>query len=440
MRDLAKSMFRFSMATSFLGASQIANLVKPSRVPSGSASSGGGRLDRLDAVTWATQGQLGEVLQAAFQVGDDLQDDWSELLADAFVPWRWPRAASQLADRSAVAMRVASPGEAGTLARQELRNKFEVFWLVKGARKKLGITTSSADLSLGHWVEKAYELGEYQALWVVEGLGHEVAEAALHSSEPPRGLFSQERTEGMPASSLPMLHGGLGLACAEVSLRRLTPDSSEAEVVAVLEDFLSLCRNNSMARYVDSAIEALGLDARCFYPDLVPVLERGLIALGDSVLHRYFWHGVGRALYFLPINFMPGYGSLWRAVQMSQRESPHEMAQQNALAGVSYAFTMVNMSHPKILENVLRHHGEEIQGSTFADGVVASVVMRNEITPDAPVLRTFVDHRPESESSVIWKQIVGLPCRKALGWDGSDLATVEMPGIYRALPRTRGVR
>ncbi len=439
MRDLAKSIVRFSMATSLLGVSQVANLVRSSRVPSTAAKYGGGQLDRLDVVTWAAQGQLGEVLQAAFQVGDHLQGEWVGLLTDAFVPWRWSRTVSELADRSVTAMRVASPGQVGALARQELRNKFEVYWLVKGARSKLDLASNGEELPLAELVERAYQLGEYQALWVVEGLGHETAEVALRASVVPRGLFSGERLEGLPTSSLPMLHGGLGLACAEHVLRRLTPHSSVVEVLEGLGRFLELCRDNSMDRYVDSAIEALGLDARCFFPDLVPVLEHGLVMLGDPVLHQYFWHGVGRALYFLPINFVPGYGSLWRAVQMSQNESPHKMARQNTLAGVSYAFTMVNMSHPKILEKVLFDHGADIGGTTFVDGVVAAVVMRNQITPHAPVLRAFVNHQPEPKTAEIWQQVVQLPGREALGLDGSDPAAVEMPGIYRSMPRTRGV-
>lgn len=392
----------------------------------------------LDAVTWATRGQLGEVLQAAFQVGDDLQHEWTGLASDALVPWRWSRTASELAERSVAALQLASPGAVGGLARQELRNKFEVYWLVKGARGKLELPRDSTSLPLTELIPRAYQLGDYQALWVVEGLGYEIAAAALRADSAPRGLFVAEAVGDLPPNSVPMLHGGLGLACAEHVMQGLSPHSSTAEVSAAAQRFLDLCRDNSMERYVDSAIEAFGLYARCFVPELVPVLERGLVALDDATLHRYFWHGFGRAIYFLPVHFVPGYGTLWRAVQVAIREAPHEMARKNALAGVSFAFTMVNMSHPEILERALCRHGDEILGSTFADGVVAAVVMRNEITPRATVLEAFVEHEPRPEARAIWQQVVRLPCRQALGQNGLDPARNELPGVYRALSHGPG--
>lgn len=443
MRDLAKSMIRFSWATGMLGASELTSLVSPGGRPSADRQGGrarrapGGKGGGLDAVTWAAQGQLGELLQAAFQAGDDLQEEWLALLGDAVAPWRWRGAASRLAGRTRDTLRVASPGTGGTFARQELKNKVEVYWLVKGVRRLADLPPPGEPFALQPHVERAYELDAYRALWVVEGMGHDYAETALSRDADPRGLMRGDAVAGLPENSLPMLHGGLGLALSSHMLRSLTPESSAGEARQAVERFVDQCRGNSLERYADSAIESLGLNTRCFFPDLVGVLERGLVEIGDSVLHRFFWHGVGRAIYFLPVNFIPGYGSLWHAVQMAERESPHEMARHNTLAGVSYAFTMVNMSHPEILEGVLRSHGRELEGTAFADGVVAAVVMRHEITPGAPVLHELIHHRAGPKASAHWRDVVRQPCRRALGLDGGDggWQDAQVTDVYRSLPR-----
>ncbi len=232
-----------------------------------------------------------------------------------------------------------------------------------------------------------------------------------------------------------MLSGGLGLAFAEHVLGELSPGSSAAAARRALEHFVDLCRANSAPRHLDSAIESLGLDARCFFPDLVPVLERGLLAQGDPALHRFFWHGAGRALYFVPVNFIPGYGSLWHAVRMARREAPSEAARHAALAGLSYAFIMVNMTQPAVLEGPLRDHGEELRGTAYADGVAAAIAMRHEITPGAPVLRRLAAHRPESGAAKLWQEMIGQPCRRTLGGAPSngDWRDREVAAVYRSL-------
>ncbi len=412
------------------GASQLASLGS-----SGSRSTGRG--SSLDGVTWAARGQLGELLQAAFQAGCDLQEDGLDLLADALAPRRWPRVASRLAGSSLDTLRIARPDEEGALARQELKNKLEVFSLVKGVRRCLGHPPPGVAFDLAPYVAKAYELDAYRAAWLVEGLGHDYVETALTRTDSPRGLLSGEEVASLPAISLPMLHGGLGLAFAEHGLASLAPASSAAAAQVALERFVDLCRTNSMDGHADSAIESLGLDARCFFPDLVPAVERGLEALGDPVLRRFFWHGAGRALYFVPVNFIPGYGSLWHAVAMAEREAPDEAARHAAQAGVSYAFTMVNLAQPAILESALRDRGQQLRGTAFADGVAAAIVMRHELTPDVPALRRLAEHRPAAAAAKLWQEMVGDPCRRALDREsaGDDWRDREVAEVYRSLPR-----
>ena len=83
MRDLARSMFRFSWAMSVLGARQMAHLLSPGEGWDRSA-------DSLDAVSDAASKEMGDTLEGYYKAGDRLQSgmvdtvsrmvegDWSE--------------------------------------------------------------------------------------------------------------------------------------------------------------------------------------------------------------------------------------------------------------------------------------------------------------------------------------------------------------------------
>jgi hypothetical protein len=62
IRDIAKSMLSFSWAMSLFGTKQLANLLMPEKATTS-----------FNAVTQATEEQLGDVLKGAFRAGDRLQ-------------------------------------------------------------------------------------------------------------------------------------------------------------------------------------------------------------------------------------------------------------------------------------------------------------------------------------------------------------------------------
>ncbi len=67
MRDLTRSLFRFSWAMSMLGARQAANLVTP--------RSGWDRsVETFDAISRAAAEQMGETLRGFYKAGDRFQD------------------------------------------------------------------------------------------------------------------------------------------------------------------------------------------------------------------------------------------------------------------------------------------------------------------------------------------------------------------------------
>ena len=77
MRDLARSMIRFSWAMSVLGARQAANLVTPRQGWERST-------EAFDAVRHAAVEEMGETLKSFYRAGDRLQDGMVDTVSRLF--------------------------------------------------------------------------------------------------------------------------------------------------------------------------------------------------------------------------------------------------------------------------------------------------------------------------------------------------------------------
>lgn len=73
MRDLARSMFRFSWAMSMLGARQAVNLLNPGAWDRSA--------DAFDAVSHAASKEMGETMQGYYKAGDRLQSGMVDTVA-----------------------------------------------------------------------------------------------------------------------------------------------------------------------------------------------------------------------------------------------------------------------------------------------------------------------------------------------------------------------
>src|SRR3990172_1164865 len=70
------------------------------------------------------------------------------------------------------------------------------------------------------------------------------------------------------------------------------------------------------------------------------------------------------------------------------------LGRRNAAAGFAWAITLVNMRFPIIMETLLKYHGEEfLKDDAFANGVMSSLIMLYDITPDDSVLAAYRQHR-----------------------------------------------
>lgn len=77
MRDLARSMIRFSWAMSVLGARQAANMLAPGEGWERSTES-------LDAVSHAAADQMGETMKGLYEAGDRFQSGMVDTVSRVF--------------------------------------------------------------------------------------------------------------------------------------------------------------------------------------------------------------------------------------------------------------------------------------------------------------------------------------------------------------------
>jgi hypothetical protein len=344
-----------------------------------------GPVDRaLYATTQAIVRELGDVMWAAFRVGDDTQRALLDIAFDAAEGSVTPLLArasewTGQAQETAVAL---GTGDALDLAWQQGRNNFEVYFLVRNVQARLGVDWSR-DVDLAGAVRTAYALGSYPDLWAIEGLGHDYTIARLDRGVS-EGILRDGAASALPASSLTMMHAGLGLALAERAVPRLSPCSTASEARDAVSGFVAACNANAREGYAGAAYESLGLYTRTWYPQVIDLVDAALLDFGEG-LADYFWHGAGRALYFLPAHIVPGLLSPWRA---ADREAPHQLARANLYAGLAWATTLVNIRQPRILLQLLRVRADRLSyPDAFAAGVAAAIVVAIDTTPgDADVL------------------------------------------------------
>jgi hypothetical protein len=386
LTDVVASAGRFVAAASLFGCEQAAGALAGSR-PERDA------IERLYTVTQCTQHRLLDGFWAVCQVGDYMQRTSIDAICDvaSFGSERANLLRALACDAwtqfSQSVTTVLNPFDRD-LALSQLMNSLDVFLLVKQVGANIAIPPDDV-FALQPIVSSAYALGDYRAVWAIEGLGAVYADRVWETRRSaPADLLQNAGFPTVPLSSLTMLHAGIGLALARRLLRPRTPFDPPERLMEAIGDYLTLCVDNSRPGYSGAAIESLGLVTRTWHPQLVLHVDQHLRTL-NPLAREFFWHGAGRALYFYPPFVVPGAVSPWRAID---REAPDEVARRNMKAGLAWAFTLVNVRQPRIIDRFARVNESLVaEDDAFAAGALSALVMALDTVPNHTYVRAFCD-------------------------------------------------
>ena len=219
--------------------------------------------------------------------------------------------------------------------------------------------------SLHQWFERAGRIELDHRPWATEGAAYYAARAEF-ARGPRRGFLHED----YPEWTRTVLHTGLGLALGQLMLPYLPTERKMAEALAA---FVSLVLENSQSGYEGAALEQLGVIVRHMHFGRTAEFDR-LLKQGAPELREYFWHGFGRGSYLAPGNMTPWSGSGWRAIQEVSKIAPDQSARKNAISGASWAFTLVNLRTPEVMQDFMTEHGSWVQKEdAFSDGVRSEI-------------------------------------------------------------------
>lgn len=300
------------------------------------------------------------------------------------------------------------PGRNSATLTTECRNKCRIMTLVQGLNSYMAPDGST---SLQSIVEKCYAMGDFPALWAVEGAGKDLAEWHIARNPKPTRMLIDAPLDPKWDKSLLMLHAGIGLGFARHWVEPLKPDCPKEELRNAVVQTIALCHSNSRPGYAGAAVESLGLVSRFIHNAAFCRRVHEVLVESEPDSVGYFWRGCGRSLYFGPKNFAPGFGKPCRAIDSSTEEAPDEQCRQGLLSGIAWALTVVNMETPEVMEWVLANNSDYFGDNPgYPNGVASSVVMRYDTTPGFSLVDQFRNHRPaDPKIADLWRKSVTAP-------------------------------
>ena len=305
-----------------------------------------------------------------------------------------PRHAGGSWPGTALAQAVARGWELGAGLR-ELQGKLVAYYLV---RLRAQPRAARGDRDLASLVAETYRRDPKHTAFLLERLCYDFVKGlrrpgraghAARSEEIPRHLLDgSEAARALPEQSLILLHAGMGMALTEILLLPLPPGSPAPALAAALDSFAAQVEANARPEFAAVAFESLGLIVRRFIPRMHAPVEACLRAR-DARLAAYYWHGAGRAIYFLPALFHPFPGTARRGLEICRREPLEAHHRLDALAGFCFASTMINLRHPELVARLLPYLDPgEIEA--LASGVAGALLTRHHTSPDQPGVREFL--------------------------------------------------
>jgi hypothetical protein len=313
----------------------------------------------------------------------------------------------ELMQRSAQFMSFFLPGH----EMQEAQNKLESFRLFAYVDQELRFPQNRLD-SLEVLVRRAFALSHFRRIWALEGVSHYYT-GAVSAKGPVSGLL---QNPDLPDCAMVSMHAGMGTSFAGTILSKLGHSPSKAALRDAMERFLELCRANARPGWYENAIEPMGLAVRSLHPHLLSPASDAIGAIDTDAQHL-FWHGVGRSLYFVPMNFITFGGSHERALRTAIGEAPTHDNRQNAVAGMVWAVTLVNLCHPAVLKNLLRAGDQIRMPGAVKNGIVSALMIWKHMVPeDRELLLPYSRSAPGSSAEArLWNDFVVAPSVHAFG-------------------------
>lgn len=342
------------------------------------------------------------------------------LLRQPLTPQTMLVAASRCVNRVHLQNRPTSWFNIGATGRTyflELKNRVTAFTLFNSAHRILHSVPRTAP-RLRNFTTTLRDSSSWHALWKAEGLGYYHAVEALKGRAIPKGLLSSASLEGVPPSWLVPLHTGMGMAFANDYCH----GRNSAERVGVAT-FLDLCEANSTFGYSGAAIEAMGLVCSLVRPESVSAVSEEFEHRGSDCAQR-FWHGYGRGLYFSATNFLPCANMLWPALDRAKSEPTSESGRANAVAGLAWAITLINVRHPEVLETFLSTNHPDLHSDAFANGVNSALIVWSDWAPDSTYAEDLFDHvRKTKLHSFVeaFRRQICVNCDRKSGWQHREL-------------------
>jgi hypothetical protein len=308
-------------------------------------------------------------------------------------------------ERSAGLMSFFVPGH----EMQEAQNKLQAFRLFAYVDEELRIPQTHAE-TLQALTARALALSDFRKIWALEGVAHYY----MNSLPSLRNLRELLSNPAIPETAMVPMHAGMGTSFAGQILSELKGNFSRPALRDALQRFFELCRANARDNWLENAIEPMGLAVRSLHPHLLATVGD---AIGDIDIHaqRLYWHGVGRSLYFVPTNFITFGGSHERALRTAIDEAPTMEDRRNAVAGLVWAITLVNLPHPEVLRNLLRAADRIRMPDAVINGIVSALMIWKHMVPDDQSHLPVYLHAAGggSRDARLWNEYVATPASTA---------------------------
>ncbi len=296
----------------------------------------------------------------------------------------------------------------------ELRNRFEVYFLVSEVAYLTGIKPQWP-FPLDEVVTRTLSLPAYQTLWALEGTGFDYSRGALKAGSLAQPLFEVPIFERLPQRAWLMLQIGMGLGFAFTLLDKVEKENPDI-FPQRMQRVVGLCRTHAVnEQYAMVSLESLGFAVGLYHSGLIGRADAWLVGKHPE-LRDGFWCGVGRSQLFTPLNFLPG--SYGRAFSELERLAPDEHTRLRAFTGLAFAVITINVRHPKILDRLwIRPHAELLlRNRGWVNGMIGAALLRWETSPGFgpfEVLAEHGSHLSSTRQKEVWRQLVTDPIEQA---------------------------